>query len=118
SLSRSASLSKIKATYHRMLLQHHPDKNTLRKDSQTRVDVSCHGDQGGVLYSVRSCFTTHEENLSVISLDDFDEEPSINDSGHSVWTYKCRCSGVYTITDEGMEFGHHYIACSNCSELI
>ncbi|KAK0466252.1 uncharacterized protein EV420DRAFT_817960 [Desarmillaria tabescens] len=111
-----------------MLLQHHPDKSTLRKEGQTQIDVTVIKEAYFILSDPVSRHRYDVEILQkrirgprpaqVISLDDFDEQPSINDSDHSVWTYKCRCSGVYTITDGEMELGHHSIACSNCSEVI
>ncbi|KAK0433973.1 hypothetical protein EV421DRAFT_1909687 [Armillaria borealis] len=111
SISRSASLPEIKVAYHKMLLQHHPDKNVLRKDGQARVDVT-------VIKEAYFILSDPVSRLQVISLDDFDEEPSMNDSDYSAWKYKCRCGGVYTITEKEMESGHHSIACSSCSEVI
>ncbi|KAK0209012.1 DnaJ domain-containing protein [Desarmillaria ectypa] len=129
SISRSASLPEIKAAYHKMLLQHHPDKNTFRKKGQACIDVTVIKEAYFILSDPVSRHRYDVEVLQkratggprpaqVISLDVFDEELLTNGSDHSVWTYKCRCGGVYTITDDEMEFGHHSIACSSCSEVI
>jgi len=34
------------------------------------------------------------------------------------WHYRCRCGGVYTITTDELEQGHHLVACNSCSEVI
>ncbi|KAK0233903.1 DnaJ domain-containing protein [Armillaria fumosa] len=129
SISRSASPPEIKVAYHKMLLQHHPDKNVLRKDGQARVDVTVIKEAYFILSDpvsrhrydmeiVQKRATGGPRPAQVISLDDFDEEPPMNDSDYSAWKYKCRCGGVYTITDKEMEAGHHSVACSSCSEVI
>ncbi|KAG7452052.1 DnaJ-domain-containing protein [Guyanagaster necrorhizus] len=129
SISRSASLPEIKAAYRKMLLQHHPDKSTLRKEGQVHVDFTVIQEAYFILsdpvlrhsYDVeilQKRTTGGPRPAQVVSLDDFDEEQSMSDSDHSAWTYKCRCGGVYTITDKEMEVGHHSIACSSCSEVI
>ncbi|KAK0435128.1 uncharacterized protein EV420DRAFT_1594357, partial [Desarmillaria tabescens] len=56
-------------------------------------------DQRGLFYLVRFCSVTQIRTIQC-------------------GTHKCRCDGVYAITDKQMELGHHFVACSSCSEVI
>ena len=125
-IPQTASPTEIKASYHCLLLSHHPDKSDFAKDPPTRADVDI-----GLL---KEAFTTlfspesrskYDSELSSrphlspsrsrpalsVSLEDFE------DLGQ-VWTYDCRCGGRYTIGEEDMEKDVHLIACSSCSEAI
>ena len=49
----------------------------------------------------------------VISLEEFVEEKR-----GDIWTYRCRCGGVYRIGETEMDSGVHLVACEGCSEVI
>ena len=49
----------------------------------------------------------------VISLEEFVEEKR-----GDIWTYRCRCGGVYRIGEAEMESGIHLVACEGCSEVV
>jgi diphthamide biosynthesis protein 4 len=49
----------------------------------------------------------------VVSLEDFTESDN-----NIAWTYPCRCSGIYVITEEEMEKAQHLVGCSSCSEVV
>lgn len=123
---RTASPEEIKASYHRLLLSHHPDKSDTAKENPTRTDID--------IGSLKDAFTTlfspesrirYDSELSsrsnsspsrsrpahIVSLEDFE------DLGQ-VWTHDCRCGGQYTIEEADMEKDVHLIACSSCSEVI
>lgn len=125
-IPQTASPAEVKASYHRLLLSHHPDKLDLTKDHPTRADV----DIGLLKEAFTTLFfpesrTKYDSELSshphlspsrsrpahCVSLEDF------KDLGQ-VWTYDCRCSGLYSIGEEDMEKGVHLVACSSCSEVI
>lgn len=61
----------------------------------------------------------------VISLEDFEEGghsnhggSGIEGDGESAWHHGCRCGGIYIITGEDMEKGHHIVGCNSCSEVV
>jgi len=125
-VSRTASPAEIKASYHRLLLSHHPDKSDASKENPTRTDID--------IGSLKEAFTTlfspesrmrYDSELSshpdpsssrsrpahIVSLEDFE------DLGQ-VWTHNCRCGGQYAIEEVDMEKDTHLVACSSCSEVI
>ena len=125
-VSRTASPAEIKASYHRLLLSHHPDKSDSSKDNTPRTDI----DIGRLKEAFTTLFspesrTRYDSELSsrpdpsssrsrpahIVSLEDFE------DLGQ-VWVYDCRCGGQYAIEEADMEKGVHLIACSSCSEVI
>jgi diphthamide biosynthesis protein 4 len=124
---RTASPAEIKASYHRLLLSHHPDKvDTSSGDgpAQTDIDIGLLKEAFVTLFSPESRIKYDSELSSrpdlspsrsrpahIVSLEDFD------DLGQ-VWAYKCRCGGQYTVEEEDMEKGVHLVACSSCSEVI
>ncbi|KAF9780905.1 hypothetical protein BJ322DRAFT_1082337 [Thelephora terrestris] len=125
---QTASFADIKASYHRLLLSHHPDKSDPSKHNSTQTDVD--------IGSLKEAFTTlstaesrmrYDFELSslpclssrpsqsrpahVVSLEDFE------DLGQ-VWVYGCRCGEHYAINEADMENDVHLVACSGCSEVI
>lgn len=123
---RTASPAQIKASYHRLLLSHHPDKSDVSKENPARTDFD--------IGSLKEAFTTlfapesrarYDSELSsrsdlsssrsrpahIVSLEDFE------DLGQ-VWTHNCRCGGQHTIEEADMEKDVHLISCSSCSEVI
>ena len=125
-IPQTAPPAEIKASYHRLLLSHHPDKLDLTKDHPTRadVDIGLLKEAFATLFSPESR-TKYDYELSSrphlspsrsrpahsVSLEDFE------DLGQ-VWMYDCRCGGRYSIREEDMEKDAHLIVCSSCSEVI
>lgn len=123
---RTASPAEIKASYHRLLLSHHPDKSDASKENstQTGIDIGSLKEAFAVLFSPESRITYDSELSScsdpslsrsrpahIVSLEEFE------DLGQ-VWTYGCRCGGQYTIGEPDLERDVHLVACSTCSELV
>jgi len=125
---RTAPFADIKASYHRLLLSHHPDKSNPAKQNSTRTDIDIGSlKEAFVTLSSPESRTRYDSELSsrpdpslsrgrsrpahIISLEDFE------DLGQ-VWAHKCRCGGRYTIGEADMENGVHLISCSSCSEVI
>jgi len=127
---RDASSADVKAAYHRVLLQLHPDK---RKSSTHHVDIALIKEAYTVLSDKERRFvydshlkkqtyvTTAPRPAQVISLEEFEDESigNVEDvSEGGPWRYQCRCGGTYRITSELMDKGEHLIACNGCSEVI
>ncbi|KAI0348186.1 hypothetical protein BDW22DRAFT_1321195, partial [Trametopsis cervina] len=125
-LPKTASISEVKAAYHRALLLHHPDKQNSRealKQGQPRVDVDtlkrafetlANTEARAKYDALRAQRSAGPRPAQVVSLEDFTE---LGDSLET-WRYNCRCSGAYTITEGDMERGQHLVGCSSCSEVI
>ena len=128
-MSTIANNQEIKAAYHRALLQSHPDKQYLNS-ARTRpltqdVDVDLLRRAFNTLSSqdlrrkydsLRSSAPSGPRPAQVISLEDFTESDDGAEGG--VWTYKCRCGGLYRIKETEMECGQHLVGCSGCSEVV
>src|SRR5579872_3421180 len=128
---RTASPSEIKASYHRLLLSHHPDKSDPSKENEnlarTDVDIGSLKEAFVTLFTPESRTKYDFELLTrpdsspsrssrsrpahVISLEDFEQLGQL-------WVYGCRCSGRYVIEEADMENEVHLVACSSCSEVI
>lgn len=63
----------------------------------------------------------------VVSLEEFTVVETVTDIGSGTgmgvdstqeWRYRCRCGGMYHITQSNLENGMHLIGCENCSEVI
>jgi len=127
SVSRDASLADIKAAYHRVLLESHPDKRGTHK-SVNHVDIALIKEAYTTLSNTelrvahdsqlnQRSYTTAPRPAQVVSLEEFDDENS-PDSEEGPWRYACRCGGSYSITASLMDKGEHLIACNSCSEVI
>jgi diphthamide biosynthesis protein 4 len=125
---RTAPLADIKASYHRLLLFHHPDKSYSSKGNSTQMDIDIGSLKEAfvILSSPESRMRYDSELCSrpdpplsrsksrpahIISLGDFE------DLG-KVWAHDCRCGGQYTIEEADMENDVHLVSCSSCSEVI
>ena len=126
-IPHTASPAEIKASYHRLLLSHHPDKSDLPKVHPARMDVD--------IGRLKDAFITLFSPESRIKYDsELSSRPDLSESSRSrpahivsledfkdlgqFWTFNCRCGGQYTIGEEDMEKGVHLITCSSCSEVI
>jgi diphthamide biosynthesis protein 4 len=125
-IPQTASPAEIKASYHYLLLSHHPDKSDPSNDrpTQTDIDIGLLKEAFITLFSPESQMK-YDSGLScrprlspsrsrpahIVSLEDLENLGQ-------VWTYDCRCGGQYSIEEEYMEKGVHLMACSSCSEVI
>ncbi|KAJ7502980.1 hypothetical protein B0H11DRAFT_1987245 [Mycena galericulata] len=110
-----ASPAEIKAAYHRVLREAHPDKR-----AGSTADIAAIQEAYRVLSTpdLRAKHDGGRSNLpagprpaQLISLAEFDE-------GDDAWAHACRCGGVYKITVDEMEQGQHLVPCSSCSEVV
>lgn len=140
SIPRSASPSDIKFAYHRALLLHHPDKQSLRVNGRGGSEGNGHapiaggGDVDVDIGLIQEAYTTLSSTelraeydarrsaaaaktsprpAQVVSLEEFVEEGE-----EGVWAYACRCGGKYTIREAEMEQDEHLVGCSGCSEVV
>ena len=125
-VTQTASPAEIKASYHKLLLSHHPDKSGLSKDSPTRADldigllkdafITLFFPESRIKYDSELSSHPHHPSLRsrpahIVSLEDFEDLGQL-------WAYNCRCGGQYTIGEEDMEKDVHLVTCSSCSEAI
>ncbi|KAH7100337.1 hypothetical protein BKA62DRAFT_620247, partial [Auriculariales sp. MPI-PUGE-AT-0066] len=119
-VGRDASVTEVKAGYHRTLLTQHPDKNRAGS-----IDVSALKRAYATLSSVerRAEYDAAQRHLArqegrgqraaqEVSLDEFVEGPE------GVWRFECRCGGRYTVTVDELERDVHFVACEGCSEMV
>lgn len=119
----------IKSAYRQALLQFHPDKQRLddvhTRPSNQNVDVDLlkrayitlsTQESRNKYDALRTQAPSGPRPAQVISLEDFAEVEESAEDG--VWTYKCRCGGVYRIKESEMECGQHLVGCSGCSEVV
>lgn len=125
SVSPSASPTEVKNAYHRALLRYHPDKQVSRQPTAPHLP---HGDIGSLKIAyetlaapesrarydaLRAAKASAPRPAQVVSLEEFTE---LEDA--FAWTYACRCSGAYIITEQDMERGQHLVGCNSCSEVV
>ncbi|KAF9264064.1 hypothetical protein L218DRAFT_1076636 [Marasmius fiardii PR-910] len=134
-ISRTASLQEIKTAYHRSLLLHHPDKSAsrpgARETGNSSLPTSCLPVEIETIkaaYAALSSPKSRREHDALIdgrdgmvsrpaqfvSLEEFEEDATKT----GVWSYPCRCGGVYKITEDDMEKNIHMVGCDGCSETV
>jgi diphthamide biosynthesis protein 4 len=130
---KDASSADVKAAYHRVLLQSHPDKRGT-SSSANHIDIALIKEAYTVLSNKerRSVYDSHLKQQTyittvprpaqVVSLEQFEDESTgkveEGDSEGGPWRYPCRCGGNYRITTALMDKGEHLIACNSCSEVV
>ena len=148
SITRNASTRDIKTAYHRALLNFHPDKrHTNRSSSEAEPEISLIK-EAYVTLSVPESRSEYDSLLlnrerqragpgftgsrpaQVVSLEEFQAEYRHSHTEASAsamveeweewatYTYPCRCGGMYKLTTDDLENGHHLIGCESCSEVI
>ncbi|KAH7927249.1 hypothetical protein BV22DRAFT_1007280, partial [Leucogyrophana mollusca] len=136
-LQRTASASDVKLAYHRALLLWHPDKRSapassadvptavvdiaLLKEAYNTLSHTPTRAAYDALLNQRHSFTqSGPRPAQVISLEDFAETEAEGDGDHPmmIWTYSCRCGGLYRINEEDMEAERHMVGCTTCSEVV
>ncbi|KAI9303559.1 DNAJ heat shock N-terminal domain-containing protein [Cunninghamella echinulata] len=123
-VSCDASFSEIKQRFQQLIIEHHPDKqNLLLKDKDE--DRAQHilqawnvlrNEEKRRAYDIELQIKTQKETITIndeIDLDDME----YNEESAS-YSLKCRCSGIYCITEEELEDGIDVIGCDNCSLKI
>jgi diphthamide biosynthesis protein 4 len=126
---RDATQEQIKRAYHQALLRHHPDKTRSAEQTQgfpASIDKLVHAFR---VLSNGSLRETYDKGLQsgslqprtgprpahVVSLDDLLETST---EENTQWTYKCRCGGVFMLTQDLLENDVHLVSCDACSETL
>lgn len=122
----SASVEEIKAAFRERAKQCHPDKVRQNSSRQTAVDSeeafrrvreayelltdpeTRAQHDAGKLVEQRRAATVLEVDLDDMELDEEQD----------TYTFKCRCSGSYTISGDQLSEGYDTICCSSCSLFI
>ncbi|OLL23786.1 Diphthamide biosynthesis protein 4 [Neolecta irregularis DAH-3] len=112
SISKEFAPEDLKKAYHAALLASHPDKTQKSKDSIDAIKQA---------YCVLSSPNLRKQYDTKISKDDkfhniIDLDDMIYDNG--IFSYPCRCSGKYEITEEELEDGRDVVGCIGCSLWI
>ncbi|CAO3623828.1 unnamed protein product [Cunninghamella blakesleeana] len=124
SVSSDASFTEIKQQFQQLIIEHHPDKqNLLLKDSNNNQAQRIlqawnilRNEEKRKAYDIELQIQNQKETITVndeIDLDDMDY-----DEKSASFLLKCRCSGIYQITEEELEDGIDIIGCDNCSLKI
>ncbi|KAF8346876.1 hypothetical protein F5887DRAFT_882443, partial [Amanita rubescens] len=142
SISRNASTPDIKIAYHRALLNFHPDKrHTSRSVEPPLIEISLIK-EAYVTLSVPESRSAYDSLLlnrerqragpgfrpaQVVSLEEFQAEYRHSHTDGraddeweewAIYTYPCRCGGMYKLTTDDLETGDHLVGCESCSEVI
>lgn len=123
---RDATQEQIKRAYHQALLRHHPDKTRSAQGSPASIDELLHAFRVLSNRSLREAYDKALQSVSplpktaprpahVVSLDDFLETST---EENTVWTYQCRCGGVFMLTKDLLEKDVHLVSCDACSETL
>ncbi|KDR85516.1 hypothetical protein GALMADRAFT_274460 [Galerina marginata CBS 339.88] len=127
---KDASPTDIKAAYHRVLLQAHPDKRAANNLAiRVDLDIALIKEAYTVLSDTerraahdvelrRRSHAAGPRPAQVVSLEEFEDESTSDAVEEGPWRYGCRCGGWYRISTASMELGEHLIACSSCSEAV
>ncbi|KAF9149102.1 Diphthamide biosynthesis protein 4 [Linnemannia schmuckeri] len=132
-VSQDASLTEIKQQYQRLLLIHHPDKQL----QQQTATASLKGSAGLKLIPLQDikeaweCLREpnhrafYDSSLQAMRLhangqvhDDIDLDDMDFDEGSGSYTFPCRCSGEYIISEDELELGVDTVVCSTCSLIV
>ncbi|RKP10922.1 CSL zinc finger-domain-containing protein [Thamnocephalis sphaerospora] len=143
-VTEHATRDDIRLSYQRLLLQYHPDKRAGER-RRPAAETAAAGDPAGSSAAteehlrqrlddvLRAWYTLgdttrradYDKQLRAarlcqpgpmdveVDLDDMDYD---EDTG--VFTYACRCSGAYTLTEDDLEVGADLVGCAQCSLRI
>lgn len=118
---RSATHEEVKRAYHTLSRQIHPDKNAAANGGVEFHQISQAWEILGNVARRRDYDRSLEARQSKsrgvvqdeVDLDDMDfDEPTLT------YTFLCRCSGSYTVSEDDLEAGRDIAPCSGCSLKI
>ncbi|KAL1918757.1 uncharacterized protein VTP21DRAFT_2779 [Calcarisporiella thermophila] len=116
----TATAAQIKQQFQKLILKHHPDKQTdihsQSSDWSQRIleayDI-LRRPETRTAYDAELKAKKSKE-LGIIN-GEIDLDEMMYDETEDLYTYTCRCGGLYTITEEDMEIGAEIVQCSSCS---
>lgn len=115
-VNRDTPIEAVKETYHKLILEWHPDKN---KSSQAAEKFRCLREAWETLSDVEKKTEYHMSRLSekvlMTSTDVPFSEMSCMDG---VLSKNCRCGHLYEITIQDFEEGYNVVECPGCSLCI
>ncbi|OZJ04880.1 hypothetical protein BZG36_02523 [Bifiguratus adelaidae] len=124
-VAENAPLGTIKQSFQRLVLLHHPDKNIDHGFSEEEIiegGINRILDAWNVLKSAERR-KSYDEKLRVLRskaalnaiTNDIDLEDMDYDASTGSYTYPCRCSGAFMITETDLENGVEMVTCDMCS---
>jgi diphthamide biosynthesis protein 4 len=119
SVSLDSTLDEIKRSYHKLSLKYHPDKDKVKVSQEKYAGIT--QEVLNYAYTILSNPITRSEYnhshmhsvIQTIPIEDMQY-----DSEAEVFSYSCRCSGLYTITVQELEKLINVIECCHCSLKI
>jgi diphthamide biosynthesis protein 4 len=129
---RDCSFEELKASYHRLLLVHHPDKHTgLENDSDQKIDAFLRLQSAYKLLSDQSERSKYdsllkqtelEQKANQIASDDNSnlllEQDFDHDLEKAVYTRRCRCGDSFSISQREINTLLTNILSSNSDSLV
>lgn len=116
---RSATGEELKKNYQRLVLASHPDKNVEKEASdflliQKAWSILRNPESRKQYNAMLACYENSDVLLyNTILLSEMD-----HDSESDVYTYSCRCSGLYCLEEYQVNFPSVIINCNECSFSI
>ncbi|XP_077995018.1 dnaJ homolog subfamily C member 24-like [Glandiceps talaboti] len=125
---RSSSYNELKQCYQKMILKYHPDKidqNLSTEEQSKAMDKFIAIDKAWKILGNEQSRREYDANLqerevsqkwpvnSEVDLDEMDYNEA-----NGEYSFGCRCSGEYIITEEDMLQGVNIICCSSCTLSI
>ncbi|CAB4040046.1 Hypothetical predicted protein [Paramuricea clavata] len=124
----NASQNEIKRMYQVLVLKYHPDKY----DAES---MTCTSDEAkDYFYLIDKAWKTLSDSKTRIEYDAMLREQQLDqdwpvdaevklsemefDEAYKYYTWPCRCSGSYEITNENLSNGENIICCTTCSLTI
>lgn len=107
------------------------DMALLKEAYKTLSDVGLRAAYDGLLRreESRHVLSCGSRPAQVVSLEEFTAVETVTEIGSGAemgaevdstqeWRYRCRCGGMYRITQDDLENGTHLVGCESCSEVI
>ncbi|KAI7900648.1 uncharacterized protein BX663DRAFT_517114 [Cokeromyces recurvatus] len=119
-VSETASLDLIKQRFQQLILEHHPDKSKSNDDTRAHRILKAwevlRNPTSRKNYDIELQSQRNKKDLAIGAEVDLDDMEYNEDEGS--YSYVCRCSGDYIITEEELNEGIEVIGCNNCSLKI
>ncbi|KAI8986012.1 hypothetical protein BDB01DRAFT_787347 [Pilobolus umbonatus] len=120
-VNETASYDQIKQQFQYLILRNHPDKQLTGTQYNKAHDILkaweiLRDKEKRMLYDAELKNKPEKKDIAInaeVDLDDMEYA-----EGEGIYTFDCRCSGVYIISEDELESGIEIISCDNCSLKI
>ncbi|KAJ2513067.1 hypothetical protein GGI11_004533 [Coemansia sp. RSA 2049] len=124
-VQRTATRDEIKQAYYALSRKAHPDKSQ-KQEEQECSSIEFHelsrawevlGDTSRRAEYDKQCNAEESRARGVVQ-DEVDLDDMVFDESNRVFSFPCRCSSQYEITEDDLEGGFEIAPCSGCSLKI